>query len=321
MSSLTGDSLADKPISLEKRWNVTTIVDQIFYFLTLILAIGVGFVLTWVAYEIVGLAFPAIQGYGLSFLTSTTWDPVRNIYGVLPQVYGTLVTSFIALLIAVPFGVGIAIFLSEDFVPVSIRTPIAFAIELLAAVPSVVYGLWGIFVFIPFLRPFYLFLHNNFGWIPLFSTPPRGNSLLTLGIVLSIMIVPTIIAISRSTLISLPRDLRQGALALGATRWEAILRVLVPAGFSGIVGSIMLALGRALGETMAAAMLVGNANRITASLLAPGATIASLIASQFGEAGRAQVAALMYSGVVLMAMTLLVNISAEVIIRRFQNIE
>jgi len=145
--------------------------------------------------------------------------------------------------------------------------------------------------------------------------------MLTLGIVLSIMIVPTIIAISRSTLISLPRDLRQGALALGATRWEAILRVLVPAGFSGIVGSIMLALGRALGETMAAAMLVGNANRITPSLLAPGATIASLIASQFGEAGREQVAALMYSGVVLMVMSLLVNISAEMIIRRFQNVE
>lgn len=321
MSSLTGEPLANKTRSLEKRWGLTTIIDQVFYFLTLFLALGVGFVLTWVAYEIVSLAVPAIQGYGFNFLTSTTWDPVRNIYGVLPQVYGTLVTSFIALLIAVPVGVGIAIFLSEDFVPSSIRTPIAFAIELLAAVPSVVYGLWGIYVLIPFLRPLYLFLHNNFGWIPLFSTQPRGNSMLTLGIVLSIMIIPTIIAISRSTLISLPRDLRQGALALGATRWEAILRVLVPAGFSGIIGSIMLALGRALGETMAAAMLVGNANRITPSLLAPGATIASLIASQFGEAGREQVAALMYSGVVLMAMSLLVNISAEMIIRRFQNVE
>lgn len=321
MSSLTGEPLANKTRSLEKRWGLTTIIDQVFYFLTLFLALGVGFVLTWVAYEIVSLAFPAIQSYGFNFLTSTTWDPVRDIYGVLPQVYGTLVTSFIALLIAVPVGVGIAIFLSEDFVPSSIRTPIAFAIELLAAVPSVVYGLWGIYVLIPFLKPLYLFLHNNFGWIPLFSTQPRGNSMLTLGIVLSIMIIPTIIAISRSTLISLPRDLRQGALALGATRWEAILRVLVPAGFSGIIGSIMLALGRALGETMAAAMLVGNANRITPSLLAPGATIASLIASQFGEAGREQVAALMYSGVVLMVMSLLVNISAEMIIRRFQNVE
>lgn len=321
MSSLTGEPVEFDPQSLEKRPSSARIIDQGFYWLTLCLAVGAGLVVLWIAFQIGRTAWPAMQAYGIGFLTSTTWDPVNNIYGALPQIYGTLVTAFIALMIAVPFGVGVAIFLSEDFLPMAIRTPISFAIELIAAIPSVVIGLWGIFVLIPFLRPFYDFLYNNFAWIPLFSTPPRGNSFLTLGIVLALMIVPLIISISRGVLRSLPPELRQGAIALGATRWETIFGVLIPAGFSGIVGSIMLALGRAMGETMAAAMLVGNSNRITASLLAPGATIASLIASQFGEAGREQVAALLYSGVVLMVLTLLVNILAEIIIKKFQNVE
>lgn len=317
-------SLAEQPrrkVSLERRVDTVRIFDQSFFWLAVIGAVGIGGVLLWIAVQIGISALPAIQAYGIGFLTTTTWDPVRNVYGALPQIYGTLVTSAIALVIAIPVGIGVAVFLSEDFLPNYVRTPIALAIELIAAVPSVVIGLWGIFVLIPFLRPFYNFLYDNFSWIPLFSTPPRGNSLLTLGIVLSVMILPTIIAISRGSLIALPRDLRQGALALGATRWETILRVLIPAAFSGIVGSIMLALGRAMGETMAAAMLVGNANQITPSLLAPGATIASLIASQFGEAGRSQVAALLYSGLILMILTLTVNIIAEIIIQKFQNVE
>jgi len=321
MSSLTGEPVEFDPLSLEKRSTPARIIDQAFYWLTLGLAVGAGLVVLWIAFQIGSAAWPAIQTYGIGFLTSTTWDPVNNIYGALPQIYGTLVTALIALLIAVPFGVGVAIFLSEDFLPGVIRTPISFAIELIAAIPSVVIGLWGIFVLIPFLRPFYDFLYNNLRWIPLFSTPPRGNSVLTLGLVLALMIVPVIISISRGILRSLPPELRQGAIAVGATRWETIFGVLIPAGFSGIVGSIMLALGRAMGETMAAAMLVGNSNRITASLLAPGATIASLIASQFGEAGREQVAALLYSGLVLMGLTLLVNIFAEIIIKKFQNVE
>ncbi|WP_250123091.1 phosphate ABC transporter permease subunit PstC [Chroococcidiopsis sp. CCMEE 29] len=321
MSSVTGESIRGQQPSLDKRPTTERAFDQGFFWLTLFFAIAVGAVLVWIIFQIGSSAWPAIQAYGVRFLTTTTWDPVNDVYGALPQIYGTLVTSLIALLIAVPVGIGVAVFLSENFLPSSIRTPIALAIELIAAIPSVVIGLWGIFVLIPFLRPFYSFLHNNFGWIPLFSTVPRGNSLLTLGIVLAVMILPTIIAISRGSLLSLPRDLRQGAMALGATRWETIFRVLIPAAFSGIVGSIMLALGRALGETMAAAMLVGNANQITVSILAPGATIASLIASQFGEAGRSQVAALLYSGVVLLVLSLIVNILAEVIIQKFQNVE
>ncbi|WAL59606.1 phosphate ABC transporter permease subunit PstC [Thermocoleostomius sinensis] len=307
--------------SIEKEITTERILDQGFVWLTLVMAIGVAAVLAFVIFEIAMSAWPAIQSFGLSFIVTTTWNPVTNVYGALPQIYGTLVTSAIALVIAVPVGIGVAVFLSEDFLPAYIREPIAFAIELIVAIPSVVLGLWGIFVFIPFLRPFYQFLSDTLGWIPLFAGIPRGYSLLTLGIVLSIMIAPLIISVSRGTLASLPPELRQGAMAMGATRWETIFRVLIPAGLSGIIGSIMLALGRAMGETMVAAMLVGNSNRITVSLLEPGATITSLIASQFGEAGRTQVSALLYAGLVLMILTLIVNILAELIIRKFQNIE
>ncbi|WP_448514735.1 phosphate ABC transporter permease subunit PstC [Parathermosynechococcus lividus] len=313
--------LDTEPIAIEARKNARYYLDQAFYYTTLIFALTIAVALGWIIVQIGITAFPAIEKFGLGFLTSTTWDPVRNIYGVLPQIYGTIVSAMIALLVAVPLGLGIAVFLSEDFLPTFVSVPIAFAIELLAAIPSVVIGLWGIFVLIPFLRPFYGFLYNYLGWIPLFGSSPRGNSILTLGLVLAFMILPLITSISRGTLVSLPPHLRQGAMALGATRWETILRVLIPAGFSGIVGSVMLALGRAMGETMAAAMLVGNANRINISLLEPGSTIASLIASQFGEAGREQVSALLYAGLVLMILTLMVNILAEIIIQKFQNVE
>ncbi|WP_448532892.1 phosphate ABC transporter permease subunit PstC [Parathermosynechococcus lividus] len=313
--------LDTEPIAIEARKNARYYLDQAFYYTTLIFALTIAVALGWIIVQIGITAFPAIEKFGLGFLTSTTWDPVRNIYGVLPQIYGTIVSALIALLVAVPLGLGIAVFLSEDFLPTFVSIPIAFAIELLAAIPSVVIGLWGIFVLIPFLRPFYGFLYTYLGWIPLFGSSPRGNSILTLGLVLAFMILPLITSISRGTLVSLPPHLRQGAMALGATRWETILRVLIPAGFSGIVGSVMLALGRAMGETMAAAMLVGNANRINISLLEPGSTIASLIASQFGEAGREQVSALLYAGLVLMILTLIVNILAEIIIQKFQNVE
>lgn len=306
---------------IEKRITAKRIFDIGFFWLTLLLALGVAGVLLYVIYEISMSALPAIQAFGLNFVVTTTWNPVTNVYGALPQIYGTLVSSAIALFIAVPIGVGVAVFLTEDFIPSYIRNPISFAIELIVAIPSVVLGLWGIFVFIPFIRPFYQFINATLGWVPLFSGVPRGYSLMTLGIVLAIMIVPIIISITRGTLLSLPPELRQGAMAMGATRWETILRVLIPAGLSGIIGSVMLALGRAMGETMVAAMLVGNANRITTSLFEPGATITSLIASQFGEAGRTQVAALLYSGLVLMILTLIVNIFAEMIVRKFQNVE
>jgi phosphate transport system permease protein len=189
-------------------------------------------------------------------------------------------------------------------------------VELLAAIPSVVYGLWGIFVLIPLIKPLGVWFHDNLGFIPLFSTLPAGPGMLPAGIVLSIMILPIIIAISRDSLASLPPELRQASLGLGATRWETIFRVLIPAAFSGIVGGIMLALGRAMGETMAVTMIIGNSNKISASILEPANTIASLLANQFAEASGMQVSALMYAGLVLMILTLLVNIMAEYIVNQ-----
>ncbi len=309
--------------SLEKRTSTARVLDVGFWGFTLLLAIGAGAVLLWIILQTAISAWPAIRQFGvIDFVFGTTWNPVTNVYGILPMIYGTLVTAFIALVIAVPLGIGVAIFLTEGFAPTWVTTPIAFAIELIVAIPSVVLGIWGIFVLIPFIRPFFRFLNDYFGWIPIFGGgAPRGNSLLLVGLVLSIMIVPIIISITRSTFEVLPREMRNGSLALGATRWETIIRVLIPAGLSGIISGVMLAMGRALGETMVAAMLVGNANRIDISWLQPGSTITGLIASQFGEAGRVQVAALMYAGLVLMILALIVNILAEVIIRRFQNIE
>lgn len=307
--------------SIERKLDAARVIDLGFWGLTLFFALGVAAILIWIVIQISASAAPAIQQFGLGFLVTRTWNPVTSVYGILPAIYGTLITSTIALLIAVPVGVGIAIFLTEDFVPSYIRTPIAFAIELIVAIPSVVLGLWGIFVLVPFMNPFFRFLNRTLGWIPIFGGTPRGTNLLIVGIVLSVMIAPIIISISRGTLLSLSPTLRQGAMAMGATRWETILRVLIPAGLSGIISSIMLALGRAMGETMVAAMLTGNANRISASLLEPGVTITSLIASQFGEAGRLQVASLLYGGLILMVMALLVNIFAQLIIRKFQNVE
>ena len=306
---------------LEKRTSTSRVLDVGFLGFTLLLAIGAGAVLFWIIGQTALEALPAIQRFGLGFLFEASWNPVTTTYGVLPQIYGTLVTSFIALLIAIPLGIGTAVFLSEGFAPKWVTTPISFLIELIVSIPSVVLGIWGIFVLVPVVRPFFRFLNDNLGWIPFFEGTPRSNNLLIVGMVLSIMIVPIIISITRSTFEVLPRDLRTGSLALGATRWETILRVLIPAGLSGIISSIMLALGRAMGETMVAAMMVGNANRFNLSLVEPGSTITGLIASQFGEAGRTQVAALMYGALVLMILSLVVNILAELIIRRFQNIE
>jgi phosphate transport system permease protein len=317
MTSTTNESSGAANSSLAfARW-----IDRLFFGLTCAFAIFIAVVLIWITASLFSIAYPAIARYGLGFITASRWSPVDDLYGALPQIYGTIMSSIIALLIAVPFGVGVAVFLSEDFLPAQIRTPVAFIIELLAAVPSVVYGLWGIFVLVPAIRPILDWVYQVFGWIPFFSTPPDIRGLFQAGLVLGIMISPIIIAISRDALISLPPQLRQGSLALGATRWETILKVLLPAALSGIIGAVMLALGRALGETMAAAMLIGNAPRISASVFDPASTIASLIANQFAEASGLQVSSLLYTGLILMLLTLTVNILAEVVISRFQQVE
>ena len=296
-------------------------IDQNFRRLTLGLAISVGAILLWIAYSLLVIALPAIQAFGLGFLADSTWDPVKNIYGAWPHIYGTVLSSILALIFAVPLGVGVAIFLTENFLKPKILQPIAFVIELLAAVPSVVYGLWGLFVFLPAIKPLLQGLNHYFGWIPVFSTEPGGRQLFGASMVLAIMILPTIIAISRDTLNSLPPKLRQGAYGLGATRWETIVLVLLPAALSGIIGSIMLALGRALGETMALTMLVGNANQANISWLSPASTLSSLIANQFGEASGLQKSSLFYEALILMVLTLLVNALAQALVSRFQQVE
>ena len=313
---MTTQPFEEAQATSQPRSQVEKSLDRGFLWLTRILALAVAGVLLVIAITVAIRAMPAIQKYGLGFLFSSAWNPVNESYGALPMIYGTIVSSLIALLLAVPLGIGTAVFLSEDFLPLSLRTPMVFMVELLAAIPSVVYGLWGIFVLAPFLTPAFEWLHNSFGWLPLFSTPATNRSILLAGVVLTIMILPIITAISRDSLASLPPDLRQASLGLGATRWETLFRVLIPAAFSGIVGGIMLALGRAMGETMAVTMIIGNSNQISLSVLAPGNTIASLLASQFAEASGLQIASLMYAALVLFFITLIVNVFAEMIVRQ-----
>jgi phosphate transport system permease protein len=273
------------------------------------------FVLGWIFWEVFQEAKPALDKFGLGFLTNAQWQPNRDRYGVLPFLVGTVATALIALILAFPPGLAIAIFLSEDFLPLPARQFVRFVVELLAAIPSVVYGLWGIFVVIPLVQSLGTWTTERFGHLPLLSGPAYGNSLLTAGIVLALMVLPTITAISRSSLVAVPHTLREGAYALGATRWEAIFGVILPTAAPGVVAATILALGRAMGETMAVAMLIGNSSRLSWSLFAPSGTLASLLANQFGEAAGMQVAALMYAALVLVALTLAVNFAGEAVLR------
>jgi len=252
--------------------------------------------------------------FGWSFLVTSTWDPLNGQFGALPFIYGTVMTSALGLLIAVPFGLGAAIFLAE-LAPPKISDAMTFLIELLAAVPSVIFGLIGIFVLVPALNVVVPFLKNYLGSVVIFSGPFYGVSILTAGVVLSIMIVPFIISVSREVLLNVPRDLREAALALGATRWETTWQVVVPYARTGIFGSIFLALARALGETMAVTMVVGNSPKIVASLLAPGYSIAAVIANEFSEAtGDLYISALIELALVLFALTIILNGAARLLI-------
>ena len=259
----------------------------------------------------------AISRFGLGFLTSSTWDPVAGEFGAYPLIFGTLVSSCIALLIAVPLSLGVAIFLTE-FAPKAVRQPIAFLIGLLAAIPSVVYGLWGIFVLIPLLRTsVFPFLRDALGFLPLFQGPIYGPSMLAAGIILAIMVMPYVMSVSREVLLAVPDSQREAALALGATRWEAVITTILPYARSGIIGAIILGLGRALGETMAVTMLIGNRHEIASSLFAPGYTMAAAIANEFSEAvGDLHLSALAYVAFLLFVVTVLVNAGARLLIWR-----
>jgi phosphate transport system permease protein len=330
-ASRKGD-IAQAPSSMQM------LVDRAFRNLCFVLAVFVVVLVTFIVVQIAVSAVPAIRQYGFGFLTGRVWDPNTGRYGILGEIWGTVYTSVLALIIGSAFGVSAAIFLSEGYLgqftysvlrsmnlqlhPLWARLPdqlehlLKNLIELLAAIPSVVYGLWGLFVVIPMIRPLCNWLHLKMGWFPLFGTDLSGPGVLPAVIVLAIMILPTITAISRDALVSVPSKLRMAAYGLGATRWEAIMAVILPTASRGIVGGIILALGRALGETMALAMLAGNSNQITVSLFSPANTLAALLANNFPEAGAKQVSVLMYAALVLLAITLLVNIAGAMIIRR-----
>ena len=262
----------------------------------------------YILWQIGGAALPAMSEYGLGFISGTTWNVGQSEFGVLPEIWGTLYSSLLALLIGGVFGVTIAIFLTQDFINIRFAAIFRTIVELLAAIPSVVYGLWGIYVLIPMLRPVADWLHTHLGFIPLFGSELSGPGLAPAALVLAIMILPTVAAISADAFRRIPYKVHEAAYGMGTTRWEAILKVMLPTASSGILAALVLGFGRALGETMALAMLIGNSNQISLSLFAPANTLASLLASSFPEAGGIEVQALMYAALVLLAITLIVNV-------------
>lgn len=293
--------------------------DRVYRAITTAFALFIPLLLLLIAFEVGRAGWMAIREFGPGFLTSSRWDPVHGEFGAAPALFGTIVSSLIALVIATPLALGVAIFLSE-FAPPRLRTPVAFLVDLLAAIPSVVYGLWGIFVLIPLLRSHVMpFLADtlHLGNTPLFSGPAYGPSMLAAGLILAVMILPYISAVSREVLLAVPRSQREAALALGATRWEMIWGAVLPYARSGILGGVILGLGRALGETMAVTMVIGNRHEIAASLFAPGYTMASLIANEFSEAtGDLHLSALMAVGLTLFVVTLIVNAIARWLVWR-----
>ncbi|HEV3348819.1 MAG TPA: phosphate ABC transporter permease subunit PstC [Methylomirabilota bacterium] len=260
-------------------------------------------------------SWAAIRAFGLRFLITSHWDPVAGEFGALPFIYGTLVSSLLALLIAVPLSLGAAIFLAE-LAPSWVRPPVAFLIEMLAAVPSVVYGLWGIFVLVPWLRDWVQpALARTLGFLPLFQGPPYGIGMLAAGLILAIMIVPYITSVSREVLLAVPGSQREAALGLGATRWETTRIAVLRYGRSGLIGAILLGLGRALGETMAVTMVIGNRPEVALSLFAPGYTMASVLANEFTEAtSDLYVSALVEIGLLLLVVTVAVNGLARLLV-------
>lgn len=293
----------------------SSVLDQIFKMLTAGAALLVLGLAGLILYQLIVQSWTSIKEFGLGFLTSDVWDPVFNEYGALPFIYGTVASSLIALLIAVPLSLGVAIFLSE-IAPVRIRKIVGFFVEVLASIPSVIYGLWGVFVLIPLIRRVQPAVQSLLGFIPLFQGPLFGYSLIAAGIILAIMIIPTITSLSRDALNAVPNHQREASLALGATRWETIRRVVLPYNKSGIIAAVMLGLGRALGETMAVTMVIGNHPQINLSLFMPAQTMASLIANEFSEATDAiHLSALVEIGLILFLVTFTLNIIARLVIK------
>ena len=300
----------------QNRTSKTDSIDRLFRYL-MYAASGISVAtLILMGWKIFERALPALQQFGLGFLFGKEWNVPDLKFGALPLIYGTIGSSAIALLIAIPVGLSVALLTSEDLLPKRLRDIIAFVIELIAAIPSVIFGLWGFYTLVPLLRPIQEFLHAQFGWFPLFKTEPSGFGLMTAGTLLAIMILPTLSAISREVLLVVPGYLRTGSMALGATRWETIFRVVLPTAASGIIGGVMLALGRALGETMAVTMVIGNAATLGPSLFEAAYSIPAILANQFGEAqDDIHLGALAYLALILFVLTLAVNIGAVGLVR------
>ena len=289
--------------------------DALFDRLTGFFALFLVVLLAAMAVAMAKSAMPTFRTFGFGFVTGAIWDPLRQTFGALPFVYGTVVSSVLALVLAVPVSLGVAIYLSE-LAPLRLRQPLGFLVELLAAVPSVVYGLWGVFVLAPWLRSSVEpALARTLGFLPLFQGPHQGFGMLAGGIVLAIMVVPTVSSVSREVLSAVPHSLREGALALGATRWEAVRLAVLPYARSGLVGAVLLGLGRALGETMAVTMVIGNRAEISSSLFAPSYTMASVLANEFTEAtGELHLSALAEIGFLLFVVTVLLNVIARLLV-------
>jgi phosphate transport system permease protein len=295
--------------------------DAAFRHLTRAAAVTVLVILGGIIVSLIHGSWPALRTFGFSFLTQTSWNPVTEKFGALAPIYGTVVTSFIAMLIAVPVGLFIALFLTE-LCPMWLRRPIGIAIELLAGIPSIIYGIWGLFVFAPFLQQYVQpFLITVFGSVPVLSTlfegPPYGIGILTAGLILAIMVLPFITSISRDVFEAVPPVLKEAAYGLGCTTWEVARYVVLPYARVGVIGGVMLGLGRALGETMAVTFVIGNAHRISGSIFAPGTTISATIANEFTEAvGDLYTSALIALGLILFAITFIVLAFARLMLMR-----
>jgi phosphate transport system permease protein len=307
-------SSGERPRPLLKAGN-SQVADSIFHFAMLTCGLCVLALVAVILYELLKGSRLSWHAFGLKFFFQSEWDPVNEQFGALPFVYGTLVSSFLALLIAVPLAVGVAVFITE-MCPRWLKGPLAFTTELLAAIPSVIYGLWAIFVLVPLLRQYgEPFCARYFGWTELFEGPPYGIGMLAAGIILAIMVVPIISSITREVMTAVPQQQREAVLALGATRWEMIRTGVLRNARAGILGGVILGLGRALGETMAVTMVIGNRPEIAKSLFAPGYTMASVIANEFSEAtGDTYLSALIEIGLALFIVTIIVNILAQFLV-------
>src|SRR5262245_14474695 len=297
--------------------------DRLFYFLTRGAAVGVLVLLGGVIIALIMGSLPALQAFGFNFLIEERWNPVTERFGALAPIYGTLVTSFIAMLIAVPVGLLVAMFLTE-LCPMALRRPIGIAIELLAGIPSIIYGIWGLFIFAPFLQEtLQPFLINTLGNVPglsaMFAGPPYGIGMLTAGLILAIMVLPFITAISRDVFEAVPPVLKEAAYGIGCTTWEVMRYVVLPYTRVGVIGGVMLGLGRALGETMAVTFVIGNAHKVSASILAPGTTISATIANEFTEAvGDLYTSSLIALGLILFVITFIVLAIARYMLLRIE---